>query len=96
MKPVAEVVAVVDPQGTLAERQIVSSSLALVAVSLLPTVIGTSGIAYFATAGALGLGLLGLGLAHANTASTASARRVLMGSLLYLPLLLAILAFDRP
>jgi len=58
-------------------------------------VIGISGIAYFVTACVLGLGLLGAGLAHANTPSTASARRVLMASLLYLPLLLAVLAFDK-
>jgi len=89
------VLPVVDPYGAMSERQIVSSTLGLVAVSLLPTVIGVSGIAYFVTACTLGLGLLGAGLAHANTPSTASARRVLMASLLYLPLLLAILAFDK-
>src|SRR5439155_1172817 len=72
------VLPVVDPNGAMSERQIVSSALGLVAVSLLPTVIGVSGIAYFVTACALGLGLLGAGLAHANTPSTASARRVLM------------------
>jgi protoheme IX farnesyltransferase len=89
------VLPVVDAHGTMSERQIVSSTLSLVAVSLLPTVIGISGTAYFVTACALGAALLGVGLAHANTASTASARRVLMASLLYLPLLLAILAFDK-
>lgn len=90
------VLPVVDSHGTMSERQIVSSTLCLVAISLLPTVIGISGVAYFVTAGALGLGLLGAGLAHAHTPSPASARRVLMASLLYLPLLLAVLAFDRP
>ena len=85
-----------DSRGTLPERQIVSSTLSLVAVSLLPTVIGISGSAYFVTACALGLGLLGAGLAHAKTRSTASARRVLLASLMYLPLLLAVLAFDKP
>jgi protoheme IX farnesyltransferase len=89
------VLPVVDSHGTMSERQIVSSTLGLIAVSLLPTVIGISGIAYFVTACALGLGLLGAGLAHANTPSAASARRVLMASLLYLPLLLAVLAFDK-
>jgi heme o synthase len=85
-----------DSHGTLPERQIVSSMLSLIAVSLLPTVIGISGIAYFLTACALGLGLLGTGLAHVKTRSTASARRVLLASLMYLPLLLAVLAFDKP
>jgi protoheme IX farnesyltransferase len=90
------VLPVVDPHGTMSERQIVSSTLALIAVSLLPAAIGLSGIAYFVTACALGLGLLGVGLAHASTVSIASARRVLMASLLYLPLLLAALALDKP
>jgi protoheme IX farnesyltransferase len=90
------VLTVTDPRGTLPERQIVSSTLSLVAVSLLPTVMGISGIAYFVTACALGLGLLGAGLAHAKTRSKASARRVLLASLMYLPLLLAVLAFDKP
>ena len=90
------VLPVVDARGTMSERQIVSSTLCLVAVSLLPTMIRISGTAYFVTACALGLGLLGVGLAHANAPSTASARRVLVASLLYLPLLLAVLAFDRP
>ena len=90
------VLSVADSHGTLTERQIASSTLSLFAVSLLPTLIGISGIAYFVTACALGLGLLGAGLAHAKTRSTASARRVLLASLLYLPLLLAVLAFDKP
>jgi protoheme IX farnesyltransferase len=90
------VLTVADPHGTLPERQIVSSTLSLVAVSLLPTVLGISGVAYFVTACALGLGLLGAGLAHANARSTASARRVLLASLMYLPLLLVVLAFDKP
>src|SRR5256885_5383104 len=90
------VLAVVDPHGTMSERQIVSSTLALIAVSVLPAAIGLGGIAYVVTACALGLGLLGAGLAHANTVSTASARRVLMASLLYLPLLLAALGLAKP
>ncbi len=90
------VLSVVDPRGTTLERQIVSSTLGLVAVSVLPTVIGISGIAYFVTACVLGLGLLGAGLAHAKTRSMASARRVLVASLLYLPMLLTVLAFDKP
>ncbi len=90
------VLPVVDAHGTVSDRQIVTSTLALLGVSVLPTAIGLSGTAYFATACTLGLGLLGIGLAHASTPSVASARRVLLATLLYLPLLLAVLAFDRP
>ena len=89
------VLPVVDADGTMSERQIVSSTLALVAVSLLPTVIGISGVGYFTMACALGLGLLSAAVAHAHRPSMGSARRVLMATLLYLPLLLAVLAFDK-
>ena len=90
------VLPVVDAYGTVSDRQIVTSTLALLGVSVLPTAIGITGRAYFATACVLGLGLLGIGLAHASKPSVASARRVLLATLLYLPLLLAVLAFDRP
>ena len=90
------VLPVVDAYGTASDRQIVTSTLALLGVSVLPTAIGLSGTVYFATACVLGLGLLGFGLAHASTPSLASARRVLLATLLYLPLLLAVLALDRP
>jgi protoheme IX farnesyltransferase len=90
------VLPVVDPYGTASGRQIVTSTLALLGVSMLPRAIGISGTAYFATACVLGLGLLGIGLAHASTPSMASARRVLLATLLYLPFLLAVLALDRP
>ena len=90
------VLPVVDAHGTVSDRQIVTSTLALLGVSVLPTAIGLSGTAYFATACTLGLGLLGIGLAHASTPSVGSARRVLLATLLYLPLLLAVLALDRP
>ena len=90
------VLPVVDAQGTMSDRQIVMSSFALFAVSVLPTVIGVSGTTYFATACALGLGLLGVAVAHASAPSAASARRVLLATLLYLPLLLAVLVLDRP
>jgi len=90
------VLPVVDAHGTVSDRQIVTSTLALLGVSMLPTAIGISGTAYFATACVLGLGLLGIGLAHASTPSMASARRVLLATLLYLPLLLAVLTLDKP
>src|SRR5207237_8174709 len=44
------VLPVVDAHGTVSDRQIVTSTLALLGVSVLPTAIGLSGTAYFATA----------------------------------------------
>lgn len=89
------VLPVVDPGGTSTERQILTGSLALLAVSLLPTLIGLAGPVYFAGAFLLGSVLAALGALHAMTPSAFAARRVLLASLFYLPALLALLAFDK-
>ena len=89
------VLPVVDAAGSSTERQILSGSLALVAVSLLPTLIGLAGGVYFTGALILGLGLVALGAAQARTPSIVSARRVMFASLFYLPALFALLAFDK-
>jgi protoheme IX farnesyltransferase len=89
------VLPVVDVEGSTTERQIVTACLALLAVSLLPTLVGLTGGLYFAGALALGLVFVVLGGLQALAPSTVSARRVLYASLLYLPVLLALLAFDK-
>jgi heme o synthase len=89
------VLPVVDVGGSTTERQIVTACLALLAVSLLPTLIGLTGGVYFVGALALGLAFVALGGLQALAPSTTSARRVLYASLLYLPALLALLAFDK-
>jgi protoheme IX farnesyltransferase len=86
---------VVDPEGTSTERQIVTGCLALLGVSLLPTLTGVAGGVYFAGALALGLAFVVLGAWQALTPSLAGARRVLYASLLYLPALLTLLALDK-
>jgi protoheme IX farnesyltransferase len=89
-----QVLPVVDA-GSSTERQIVTASLALLAVSLLPTLIGLAGPVYFAGALLLGVGLTVLGARQALEPSAAAARRVLLASLLYLPAVLALLALDK-
>jgi protoheme IX farnesyltransferase len=86
---------VVDADGTSTERQFVTGCLALLAVSLLPTLIGLAGPIYFVGAFVLGAAFVALGTRQALSPSAASARRVLYASLLYLPVLLALLAFDK-
>ena len=86
---------VVDAEGTSTERQIVTGCLALLAVSLLPTLIGLAGPIYFVGAFLLGAAFVALGTRQALTPSAGAARRVLFASLLYLPALLALLAFDK-
>jgi protoheme IX farnesyltransferase len=89
------VLPVVDVNGSTTERQIVMGCLALLAVSLLPTLIGLTGGVYFTGALLLGVTFVVLGGWQALAPSTLSARRVLYASLLYLPALLALLAFDK-
>lgn len=89
------VLPVVDRDGASTERQIVVASVGLLAVSLLPTVMGWTGSIYLGGALVLGLGFVAVGLSHALAPSSRSARRVLYFSLLYLPLLLSLLAFDK-
>jgi heme o synthase len=86
---------VVDADGMSTERQIVTGCLALLAVSLLPTLIGLAGPIYFGGAFVLGAAFVALGARQALSPSQTSARRVLYASLLYLPILLALLAFDK-
>lgn len=89
------VLAVLDVKGGRTERQITRSSLALLVVSLIPAVVGMAGQLYLAGAVALGGMMLALGARAMRVPSLAAARRVLYGSLLYLPALLGLLALDK-
>ena len=89
------VLPVIDPDGASTERQIVLASVALLTVSVLPAVIGWTGPVYLAGAVALGLAFTVVGIVQALAPSARAARHVLLASLLYLPLLLGLLAFDR-
>jgi len=86
---------VVDRGGHTTERQIVANCVALLAVGLLPTLVGFAGALYFVAALVLGSGFLLCGLWAVRTSSIQGARRLLTASLLYLPLLLACMAADK-
>jgi heme o synthase len=86
---------VIDPEGTSTYRQIASHSAALLAVSLLPTLLDIAGAIYFAVAFLLGVGFLASGIGLAMDSTPAAARRLLFASLIYLPVLLLVMALDR-
>jgi heme O synthase-like polyprenyltransferase len=54
-----------------------------------------AGVVYFVGALVLGIGFLALGAMHALAPSSQRVRRVMLASFLYLPILFALLAFDR-
>jgi protoheme IX farnesyltransferase len=89
------VLPVLDPSGASTGRQIVVACFGLLALSLLPPVIGWTGSLYLAGALVLGLAFAAIGMLQALAPSPRSARRLLLASLLYLPLLLGMLAFDK-
>lgn len=86
---------VVERDGRSMGRQVVGHTLALLGVSLLPTLLQFAGQIYFAAAFLLGAGFLGFGVVLAFFPSEGAARRLLFASLIYLPLLLAVMALDR-
>jgi len=86
---------VIEPDGYSTGRQIVSNCLALLAVGLLPTLIGLTGSVYFLGALTLGAGLLVCGIALAVSRSAADARRLVFASLVYLPALLVLMALNK-
>jgi protoheme IX farnesyltransferase len=87
------------PQGKLKNRfvawQTLLPSLALLAVTLVPAIRGESGIAYLVGALVLGSLFLYYSARFAFQLSTVSAQRLLLASILYLPLLLAYFAWDK-
>src|SRR4029453_2188458 len=89
------VLPVIDGDGSSTATHAVANCLALVPVALLPTLLGMAGPLYFATALLLGLCFLWSAVEMARTRSLGDARRLLVVSLVYLPVLLGTMAFDK-
>jgi len=89
------VLPVVDRDGPRTATHAVSNCLALMPVALLPTVLGMAGTVYFGTALVLGLVFLWTAVRMARGRSLGDARRLLVASLVYLPVLLATMAVDK-
>jgi len=84
-----------DAQGRAMARMIVGYSLALLPISLLPTWMGQAGILYFLGALALGLMYVHSSVRLAFARTNVLARRLLLASIVYLPLVLALLMLDK-
>jgi protoheme IX farnesyltransferase len=86
---------VVEPDGRLTGQQIVVNSLMLIPVSLMPTALGISGSIYLVGAIILGLLFLYSSIACARAKSRQHARRLLLASVIYLPLLFVLMVLNR-
>jgi protoheme IX farnesyltransferase len=89
------VLPVLDVDGRETTTQSLLNCLALLPVTLLPTLLGMAGPLYFVAALLLGVTFLWAAVGLARTRSTDAARRLLVVSLVYLPALLGAMAFDK-
>lgn len=86
---------VVEPEGRVTGQQIITYTVLLVPVSLLPVAVGISGQVYLVGAAVLGIGFLFFSAKAALVRTTWQARKLLLASVLYLPALFALMVLNR-
>ncbi len=86
---------VVDPEGLRTSRQAVSHTLGLLPVSLCPFLFGLVGPVYFVGATLLGLAFLVFAIRFSQSLNAARARHLFYASIIYLPILLGLMVFDK-
>jgi protoheme IX farnesyltransferase len=86
---------VIEPDGRSTGRQAVLYTAALIPLSLMPVGVGLATAWYLAGAIALGAILMVLSLEFSAKRSIDTARRLFFGSIIYLPILWALLVFDH-
>jgi len=84
-----------DAEGGRTMRQIMAGALLLLPVSLLPAWFGQAGALYFAGACALGLMYILSGARLAAVRTNIRARRLVLASIVYLPLVFALMMLDK-
>ncbi len=87
---------VVEPDGESTARRILLYSLILIPISLVPKFLAMTGNLYLIGALALGLLFLYAGVRVSLDRTRQQARRVLLASVIYLPVLYGLMLFDRP
>jgi len=86
---------VIDPTGARTGKQALSHTLGLLPVSLCPFLFGLAGPVYLAGALGLGAGFVWCARQFSRQISVAGARRLFYASILYLPLLLALMVINK-
>src|SRR5882757_989761 len=85
----------VDTDGSRTAQQAISNTIALMLVSLCPFVFGMSGKIYLASAIVLGAGFLWGAIQFSRQLNLVRARQLFFASIIYLPLLLALMVWDK-
>jgi len=84
-----------DPQGDVAFRQILGYSVALIPVSLLPTLLGMTGSIYLWTVAILGFAFLCFAWQVSRERTKTGARMLLHVTVIYLPLVYAVMVANK-
>jgi heme o synthase len=85
----------VDPDGRRTAHQAVSNTLALLVVSLCPFIFKMTGTIYLTGAIIFGAGFLWCAIRFSRQLTRARARQLFFASIIYLPLLLALMVWDK-
>ena len=86
---------VVDPEGKRTYRQIVLTSAALIVVSLLPAIVGLTGVLYFFGALVVCVGLMQVCLWAAALKTNVRAKWLMHATVIHIPLLLGLMVYDK-
>ena len=86
---------VIDSDGAMTSRMIVLYTAVLIPVTLMPARLGMAGLPYFCAALVLGFAFFAFGTWTAFRRTAASARRLLLASVTYLPTLLTSMACNK-
>ncbi|MGB9334086.1 MAG: protoheme IX farnesyltransferase, partial [Candidatus Acidiferrales bacterium] len=86
---------VVEPSGDRTYRQILVTAAILVPISLLPSVIGITGIGYFFGATVLGMALLQVCLWAERSRTNIRAKWLMHATVIHIPILLGLMILDR-
>ncbi len=86
---------VVEPEGKITAQQIVIFTILLLPISIAPFFIGLAGWIYLIGASLLGLWFLSASISAARAKTNEKARKLLLVSVIYLPLVFLLMVFNK-
>lgn len=88
-------ITVIDTEGTRTGFYVISYTLALIPVSLIPSLLRVTGPVYFVVALVAGIVFAIVGIRASTLRTNSSAKQLLLASIVYLPVLLAAMILDK-